>query len=90
MKKAALTPSFLGTDASSSHHKSMVAALAGRRSAQLVVPEGVSFNRQVEYDKLAGILLYWLRSTSVLKKEKRTAFFGCSLLQLFEGICVHF
>ncbi len=27
-----------------------------RRSAQLVVPEGVSFNRQVEYDKLAGLL----------------------------------
>src|SRR5712691_6907120 len=37
--------------------QSMVAALAGRRSAQLVVPEGVSFNRQVEYDKLAGFLL---------------------------------
>ncbi len=36
--------------------QSMVAALAGRRSAQLVVPEGVSFNRQVEYDKLAGLL----------------------------------
>ena len=36
--------------------QSMVAALAGRRSAQLVVPEGVSFNRQVEYDKLAGFL----------------------------------
>jgi adenosylcobyric acid synthase len=36
--------------------QSMVAALVGRRSAQLVVPEGVSFNRQVEYDKLAGFL----------------------------------
>ena len=36
--------------------QSVVAALAGRRSAQLVVPEGVSFNRQVEYDKLAGLL----------------------------------
>src|SRR6266516_882826 len=36
--------------------QSMVAALAGRRSAQLVVPEGVSFNRQVEYDKLASLL----------------------------------
>jgi adenosylcobyric acid synthase len=36
--------------------QSMVAALVGRRSPQLVVPEGVSFNRQVEYDKLAGLL----------------------------------
>jgi adenosylcobyric acid synthase len=36
--------------------QSMVATLTGRRSAQLVVPEGVSFNRQVEYDKLAGLL----------------------------------
>jgi PAS domain-containing protein len=33
--------------------------------------------------------LYWLLSTSVLKNEKRTAFFDCSLLQLFEGVCVH-
>ena len=36
--------------------QSVVAALAGRRSTQLVVPERVSFNRQVEYDKLAGFL----------------------------------
>ncbi len=36
--------------------QSLVAALAGRRPAQLVVPEGVSFDRQVEYDKLAGLL----------------------------------
>jgi adenosylcobyric acid synthase len=31
--------------------QSMVAALAGRRSAQFVLPEEVSFNRQVAYDK---------------------------------------
>ncbi len=31
-----------------------------------------------------------LLSTSVLKNEKRTAFFNCSLLQLSEGLCVHF
>jgi adenosylcobyric acid synthase len=36
--------------------QSMIAALAGRRSAQPVVPEGVNFNRQAEYDKLAGFL----------------------------------
>jgi adenosylcobyric acid synthase len=36
--------------------QSILAALAGRRSAQLVMPEQVSFNRQVEYDKLAGLL----------------------------------
>ncbi len=36
--------------------QSMIAALAGRRSAQLVLPEGVSFNRHVAYDKLAGFL----------------------------------
>jgi hypothetical protein len=34
--------------------------------------------------------LYWLLSTSVRKNEKRTAFFDCSLLQLFEGVCVHY
>src|SRR5947209_225073 len=31
----------------------IVAALAERRSTQLVIPEQVSFNRQIEYDKLA-------------------------------------
>ena len=36
--------------------QSMVAALAGRRSAQFVLPEEVSFNRQVAYDKLASLL----------------------------------
>jgi adenosylcobyric acid synthase len=36
--------------------QSVIAALAGRHSTQLVVPEGVSFNRQVEYDKLAALL----------------------------------
>jgi adenosylcobyric acid synthase len=36
--------------------QSMIAALAGRRSAQLVLPEGVSFNRHVAYDQLAGFL----------------------------------
>lgn len=36
--------------------QSILAALAGRRSAQFAVPEVVSFNRQVEYDKLAGLL----------------------------------
>ncbi len=36
--------------------QNMIVALAGRRSAQPVVPERVSFNRQVEYDKLAGLL----------------------------------
>jgi adenosylcobyric acid synthase len=35
---------------------SIVGALATRRSTQLVMPEWVSFNRQVEYDKLAGLL----------------------------------
>ena len=34
--------------------------------------------------------LYWLLGTSVLKNEKRTAFFNCSLLQLSEGLCLHF
>jgi len=34
----------------------IVAALAGRRSTQLLVPERVSFDRQVEYDKLADLL----------------------------------
>jgi len=36
--------------------QSMIAALAGRRSAQFVLPEQVSFNRQLEYDKLADLL----------------------------------
>ncbi len=36
--------------------QSMVAALAGRRSAQFVMPEQVSFDRQLEYDKLADLL----------------------------------
>lgn len=36
--------------------QSIVAALAGRRSAQFVVPDQASFNRQVEYDKLADLL----------------------------------
>jgi adenosylcobyric acid synthase len=36
--------------------QSLVAALAGRHPTQLVVPEAVSFDRQVEYDKLAGLL----------------------------------
>jgi adenosylcobyric acid synthase len=35
---------------------SMIAALAGRRSTQPVVLERVNFNRQAEYDKLAGLL----------------------------------
>jgi adenosylcobyric acid synthase len=34
----------------------LVAALAGRRASQLVVPEKTSFNRQAEYDKLARLL----------------------------------
>src|SRR6266567_4695273 len=36
--------------------QSIIAALAVRRSAQFVLPEGVSFNRHVAYDKLAGFL----------------------------------
>ena len=36
--------------------QSIVAALAGRRSTQFVMPERVGFNRQVEYDKLADLL----------------------------------
>jgi adenosylcobyric acid synthase len=36
--------------------QSIVAALARRRSIQLTVPERVSLNRQVEYDKLASLL----------------------------------
>jgi adenosylcobyric acid synthase len=36
--------------------QSIIAALAGRRSAQFILPEGVSFNRHVAYDKLAGFL----------------------------------
>ncbi|MFL5665702.1 MAG: cobyric acid synthase [Ktedonobacteraceae bacterium] len=36
--------------------QSVIAALAERRSTQLVVPEKISFNRQVEYDKLASLL----------------------------------
>ena len=36
--------------------QSIIAALAERRSIQLVLPEKVSFNRQVEYDKLASLL----------------------------------
>ena len=36
--------------------QSMIAALAGRRCAQFVLPEQVSFNRQLEYDKLADLL----------------------------------
>ncbi len=39
-----------------SFRQSILAALAGRRSAQLVMPEQVSFNRQLEYDKLASLL----------------------------------
>jgi hypothetical protein len=34
----------------------VVAALAGRRSVQFVMPEQVGFNRQVEYNKLADLL----------------------------------
>ena len=36
--------------------QSLVAALAGRRSTQFVPLEQVSFNRQLEYDKLADLL----------------------------------
>jgi adenosylcobyric acid synthase len=36
--------------------QSMIVALAGRRPAQFVLPEQVSFNRQREYDKLADVL----------------------------------
>src|SRR5713101_2111796 len=36
--------------------QSIVATLAGRRSSQFVIPERASFNRQVEYDKLADVL----------------------------------
>jgi len=36
--------------------QSMVAALAGRRSAQPLLPERVGFNRQLEYDRLADLL----------------------------------
>ncbi len=36
--------------------QSMIAALAGRRSAQFVRPERAGFNRQREYDKLADLL----------------------------------
>jgi len=36
--------------------QSMIASLAGRRSPQFVMPEQVSFNRQLEYDKLAGLV----------------------------------
>jgi adenosylcobyric acid synthase len=36
--------------------QSLVAALARQRSIQLTVPERVSLNRQVEYDKLASLL----------------------------------
>jgi adenosylcobyric acid synthase len=36
--------------------QSIVAALAGRHFAQFVMPEQVSFNRQLEYDKLARLL----------------------------------
>jgi adenosylcobyric acid synthase len=39
-----------------SFRRSMLVALAGRRAAQLVMPEQVSFSRQLEYDKLAGLL----------------------------------
>jgi len=35
---------------------SIVAALVGRRSSQFVIREKASFNRQVEYDKLADVL----------------------------------
>ncbi len=36
--------------------QSIVATLAGRRSTEPIVPEKVSFNRQVEYNKLADLL----------------------------------
>ena len=36
--------------------QSIVATLAGRRSSQFVIREKASFNRQVEYDKLADVL----------------------------------
>ncbi len=36
--------------------QSLVAALAGRRSVQFVLPVQVRFNRQLEYDKLADLL----------------------------------
>ena len=36
--------------------QSIIAALAGRRSIERVVPEKTRFNHQAEYDKLADVL----------------------------------
>ncbi|MFL5627994.1 MAG: cobyric acid synthase [Ktedonobacteraceae bacterium] len=47
---------FHGLFENDNFRKSLVAALAGRRPTQLVLSEGVGFNRQAEYDKLASLL----------------------------------
>jgi hypothetical protein len=57
------------------------------------IPQAVRLSYLKELMRCCGshdVSLYWLLSTSVRKNEKRTAFFDCSLLQLFEGVCIHF
>jgi len=57
---------------------------AGRAGTKERVLAGVQGRTYVHFS------LYWLLSISVLINEMRTAFFDCSLLQLSEGVCVHF
>jgi adenosylcobyric acid synthase len=47
---------FHGLFENDNFRQALLAALVGRRSSQLIMPEQVSFNRHVEYDKLASLL----------------------------------
>jgi adenosylcobyric acid synthase len=47
---------FHGLFENDNFRQAILAALVGRRSSQLIMPEQVSFNRHVEYDKLTSLL----------------------------------